>query len=179
MYECWRKENEDFELTRLPNNFYPQISEYLRRIKEEMRMIDQKTLKASLLRRELENIKRLTRELARLRYKKIVQKLVKGEKMPSDRLTNEEERILKDASNLARIYQTFVANIIQRQALKLESQQEQKNVVIRFLKDTPAIVGLNLKTYGPFKAEDVASLPSENAEILVKKGLAEKISFLT
>jgi len=32
-----------------------------------------------------------------------------------------------------------------------------------------------MKTYGPFKAEDVASLPIENANVLVKQGLAEKI----
>jgi DNA replication initiation complex subunit (GINS family) len=32
-----------------------------------------------------------------------------------------------------------------------------------------------MKTYGPFKAEDVASLPVENVKILVKQGLAEKI----
>jgi len=32
-----------------------------------------------------------------------------------------------------------------------------------------------METYGPFKVEDVASLPVENAKILVKKGLAEKV----
>jgi DNA replication initiation complex subunit (GINS family) len=32
-----------------------------------------------------------------------------------------------------------------------------------------------MKTYGPFKTEDVASLPVENARILVKQNLAEKV----
>jgi DNA replication initiation complex subunit (GINS family) len=32
-----------------------------------------------------------------------------------------------------------------------------------------------MKTYGPFLAEDVASLPVENAKVLVKRGLAEAI----
>jgi DNA replication factor GINS len=176
MYECWRKENEDFELTRLPDNFYPQIAEHLRKIKEEMRMIDQKTLKASLLRKELENVKRIGLELIELRYKKLAQKLIKGEKIPADRLTI-EERILKNTSNLAHAYQNFVTDLIQRQTLKYEIKQERRNNVLRFLKDTPAIVGSDLKTYGPFKVEDVASLPPENAEILVKRGVAEKVSF--
>ena len=29
-----------------------------------------------------------------------------------------------------------------------------------------------MKPYGPFKVEDVASLPANNAKILVKQGLA-------
>jgi DNA replication initiation complex subunit (GINS family) len=32
-----------------------------------------------------------------------------------------------------------------------------------------------MKTYGPFKAEDVASLPAANSSILAKQGLAVKI----
>ena len=33
-------------------------------------------------------------------------------------------------------------------------------------------MGLDMKTYGPFMVEDVASLPVENAKMLVKQGLA-------
>jgi DNA replication initiation complex subunit (GINS family) len=32
-----------------------------------------------------------------------------------------------------------------------------------------------MKTYGPFAAEDVASMPVENARILVKQGMAAMI----
>jgi len=33
-------------------------------------------------------------------------------------------------------------------------------------------MGTDMKSYGPFLAEDVASLPVENAKVLVKQGLA-------
>jgi DNA replication initiation complex subunit (GINS family) len=32
-----------------------------------------------------------------------------------------------------------------------------------------------LKLYGPFKIEDVATLPMENAEIFIKRGIAEQV----
>jgi DNA replication initiation complex subunit (GINS family) len=32
-----------------------------------------------------------------------------------------------------------------------------------------------MKTYGPFEAEDVSSVPTENAKIFVRQGLAEKV----
>jgi len=48
-------------------------------------------------------------------------------------------------------------------------------VVVRFVQDVPQIIGVDLKTHGPFKAEDIASLPKENAEALIKQGLAKAI----
>jgi len=36
-------------------------------------------------------------------------------------------------------------------------------------------MGVDLKSYGPFKVEDVASLPAENAKVLVKQGLAVQV----
>ncbi|MEM0008254.1 MAG: hypothetical protein QXR89_08370 [Candidatus Bathyarchaeia archaeon] len=177
IYESWQKEKSTFELTKLPDDFYYKIVEYLRKIREETRMIDQKTLKASLLKKEMENVKHITQELMNLRYKKLAKKLVKGEKIPLNCLTTEEEEILKNASNFAQAYKSFISDLIQRQtiSLKCESKGEHKIVILRFLEDVQAIVGLDLKTYGPFKAEDVASLPVENAELLVKKGLAQRI----
>ena len=50
--------------------------------------------------------------------------------------------------------------------------QPHKRSTIRFLKNIPAIMGADMKSYGPFIAEDVASLPPQNAQILVKQGLA-------
>ncbi len=44
--------------------------------------------------------------------------------------------------------------------------------VLRFLKPVPAIMGVDMKTYGPFNPEDVASLPEENAENLIRRGFA-------
>lgn len=47
-------------------------------------------------------------------------------------------------------------------------------VEVRFLKDVPAILGPDMKTYGPFKKGDIAALPKENASIFIKMGIAER-----
>ena len=54
----------------------------------------------------------------------------------------------------------------------MEAQASHKRVTLRFVKNIPAIIGADMKTYGPFIVEDVASLPVENAKMLVKQGLA-------
>lgn len=45
-------------------------------------------------------------------------------------------------------------------------------VEVRFLKDAPAIVGADMKTYGPFYKGRVYALPKENARIFLKQGIA-------
>ena len=47
--------------------------------------------------------------------------------------------------------------------------------LIRFLKKTPPLVGIDLINYGPFDAEDIANLPEKNAKILIYEKFAEKI----
>jgi DNA replication initiation complex subunit (GINS family) len=47
--------------------------------------------------------------------------------------------------------------------------------VVRFLQAVPAIMGIDMKTYGPFKPEDVVSLPVENAENLIRRGIAKEV----
>ncbi|UCD00898.1 MAG: hypothetical protein JSV23_08420 [Promethearchaeota archaeon] len=56
------------------------------------------------------------------------------------------------------------------------SDREKFNyTLIRFLKKTPPLVGVDLINYGPFEKEDIANLPQKNAKILIYEKFAEKI----
>jgi DNA replication factor GINS len=46
---------------------------------------------------------------------------------------------------------------------------------VRFLKEVPAIIGADMKTYVPFKPEDIATLPVENAKALIKQEVAMEV----
>ena len=175
LYEIWKQELENLDLGRLPPDFYSRIADYLRRIKEESRMLDKKTVKASLLKIEMRNVKRMLRELTRIRYKKLIRKITNNEKVSLDILTVEEQKIYSEASPLTETYQSFVENLLRGNVLKMDVGRGHKRAVLRFLKEVPAIIGADMKTYGPFKVEDVASLPVENAKILAKQGLAERV----
>lgn len=174
LYEVWKRERESVELERLPVDFYSRIADYLRRLKEESRMLDKRTVKARLLKSEMRNVKLMVRELIRTRYWKSVIKVAEGEKIPSDILTAEEERIYAGISPLAEAYQNLAKNVLHGHVPK-DVRQKHRRTVLRFLKDVPAIIGGDMETYGPFRAEDVVSLPSENAKILIRQGLAEKV----
>lgn len=175
LYEIWKHELESLELRKLAPGFYSRIADYLRKIGEEGRMLDKRTVKAKLLKIEMRNVKRMLQELIRARYKKLIGKVARGEKVPLDVLTVEEEKIYTRASPLAEAYESFAKNLLRGHVLEVGVEREHRRAVLRFLRDVTAIIGADMKVYGPFKVEDVASLPVENAKILIKQGLAEKV----
>jgi DNA replication factor GINS len=175
LYEAWKQEFENTELEKLSSDFYSGIADYIRRLKEEGRMLDKRTVKAQLLKNEIRNVKHMIYELIQARYRKLVRKMANGEKVPSDVLTAEEEKIYKGVSPFAEAFRSFAESLLRGRIPKVNVKQKRKRTVLRFLRGVPAIIGVDMKTYGPFKAEDVASLPVGNAKILVKQGLAEKV----
>ena len=57
----------------------------------------------------------------------------------------------------------------------LKNKEEIEYIVVRFLEETPPLVGIDLLNYGPFEKEDIVCLPYQNAIILINEKFAEKI----
>jgi DNA replication factor GINS len=186
LYAAWQREIDDPTLGGLTPDFYAKISEYLRRIKEEDKVLDKKSVKMNLLEHEAQNVERMLEELLGTRYRKIVKTVTKTQKLPSELLTFEEVKMCETFEGFAKSYHKFADDLMQGQlvvepikvTVRFEGNvaapapQLHKRSTIRFLKNIPAIMGADMKSYGPFTAEDVASLPPQNAQILVKQGLA-------
>jgi DNA replication factor GINS len=183
LYVAWQREIDDPTLGGLPLDFYAKIAEYLRRIKEEEKVFDKKSVKMNLLEHESLNVERMLEELLGARYRKIIRTVTKSQKLPSELLTVEEARMCETFADFTKMYRKFADNLMQglidesaKVATKVEPKVEvtltHKRSTVRFLKNIPAIMGADMKSYGPFVAEDVASLPPQNAQILVKQGLA-------
>lgn len=175
LYEVWKRELQSIELEGLSGNFYSEVADFIAKFKEETRMLDKKAAKARLLKHELRNVKRMLRDLMYARYKKILKKASEGEKFSSGILASEEEQLLAGVLPLAEAFQSFARNLLQGRLIQMNIGQDRKTALLHFLNEIPAIVGADMKLYGPFVPEDVASLPSENAKILIKQGLAQRI----
>jgi len=172
LYAAWRREIDDASLGGLPPGFYAKIADYLKRIKEENRILDKKSVKVNLLEHEAQNVNWMLEELVWARYKKLIKTITQTQKLPSELLTVEEEKLCETFVTFTDAYQKFAKDLMQGQTAKVETEVSHKRVTLRFSKNIPSIIGADMKTYGPFVAEDVASLPAENAKILVKQGLA-------
>jgi DNA replication factor GINS len=175
LYRAWKSEAENRELQKLSADFYPRICQYMRKLKEEGRMLDKRTLKTTLLKREMQNASSIIRSLIRIRHHKNVLIIVKGGKIDKENLTPEELMIYSRTSDFSEMIRSFSKDVVRGQVARPKLGVETKRVLLHFLKEVPQIVGADLKTYGPFKEEDIATLPLDNSKILVKQGLAELV----
>jgi DNA replication initiation complex subunit (GINS family) len=192
LYTAWRRELGEASLAGLPHDFYVKIADYLKRLREENKLFDKKSVKVSLLDHEAKNARLMLEQLLGARYRKLLKTISQNQKLPSEILTVEEAKICESFVAFAGAYQKFTRDLLQGEISQSTSQTVSqsapqiapeavskpqlavslKRVTLRFIKNIPAIMGADMKSYGPFVVEDVASLPAENAKILVKQGLA-------
>ncbi|MFX0117551.1 MAG: hypothetical protein ACFFB3_23595 [Candidatus Hodarchaeota archaeon] len=177
LYSAWLSENENAELQDLPEDFYAKLADYIKHIRQEERMLDRKSAKARLIIKEYEIAKRLMRELATLRFNKIIAHMASAKSLKKDALTLEEGTILLGLRPHFEEFRSFLKDSLRGKAAKIptEGAELPKKKLLRFLQEVPAVVGADLKIYGPFSVQDVATLPNENARVLVKHGVAVEI----
>lgn len=203
LYAAWRREIDDPTLGGLPQDFYVKIAEYQRRINED-HSAEAKSVKVGLLEKEAKNVQRMLSELLDMRYRKIVKTITKLHKVPIELLASEEAKMCQSFVGFANAYQQFAKSLQEGQdgpitvtivqstptvSATIEEKPKaetkppvvhvtHKRLTLRFNKAIPAIMGADMKSYGPFAAEDVASLPALNAQILIKQGLAVLVDSL-
>ena len=131
---------------------------------------DEHTPKGRLLLREKEVVKRLLLELKDARLRKLVASAQNGIEINSANLTREERELAKDLETSLNAFKQE-----RREPKPPPSEEEVQLSVLRFLQDIPEIVGTDLKIYGPYKKEDVGSLPNQNAVALIRQGAAKEI----
>ena len=178
LYEAWKKEKENKKLQRLDKNFYTELCQYIRMKREELQMVDEKTLRGLLISEESNNIERLLTSLVECRCRKILNSVLDGSMLLSEVLTSEEEiaynNVLSGKEGMEKILKETLRGRIP-QVKEIKAIGKPKRILIRFLQAIPAIVGPDMASYGPFKVEDIASIPAENAESLIKRGIAVEV----
>jgi DNA replication initiation complex subunit (GINS family) len=171
LYQAWKYETTEYTLGTLPRDFYENITRYLHKIKEENSLPDNKSLKTILLDKEVVNVKHMLGELLWARYKKLVKFTTQTQKLSMDLLAFEEAQIFESFVPFTKAYQKFVKSLLQGQT-RQSRQEIRKRITLRFSKEIPQIMGVDMKPYGPFAVEDIAALPVQNAKIIVKQNLA-------
>ena len=170
--EAWRREFHNPELQDLRADFFRDVANYVRRLKEARRNLDQRSLKAILLEEEMSRLEQLVVQLVDRRMSKIWEASRANTHVTPDA---SEKWAQEQLSNLTRYYRKFKEDALQGIEPSYLPEKKKENLLLRFVKDIPSIIGVDLKTHGPFNKEDIAILPYENAESLVRQGTAVEI----
>jgi len=173
-----REENSNKQLNALPREYYRRIGEYIGELRKLLQEIDQKSTKAILLSKELQQTRRIAQDLIAERRRKIIRSVMEKKAISLENLTVEDEvlysSVLSAISSFNEEIRRSVEGIIEKND-ETRREETPKRILVRFLREIPAIIGLDMRTYGPFKIEDIATLPAENAMTLVRQGFAVKV----
>jgi len=164
------REVENESVQELDPKFYNNIAEFLGNLKNEDYDGVESKVKESL-------VKMMT-ELTEILLKIRIEKAKSLEELDYTNLLDEERFILDSEDELRQRKDTIPSATLNGRIKLLEtvaSNHRSRSIVVRFLKSIDRIVGTDLQTYGPFEAEDVATLPFENARALINKKIAMKI----
>lgn len=127
---------------------------------------------------ELEQTRKIARNLVATRRRKILRITTKGEMIPTEGLTMEDEGLYGSILSAIDDFNKKIRRSFEGKIKDGSGEGEQmspKRILVRFLREIPAIIGSDMRTYGPFKTEDIATLPEENATALIKQGFAIEV----
>jgi DNA replication factor GINS len=101
-------------------------------------------------------------------------------KTPIDysRLTEEEKYIMNAENESERRKKEIVLTIVNGRPKLLESISKRvrsERIVVRFVMPMEKFIGVDMEGYGPFRQEDIAVIPFENARSLIENGHAIEV----
>ena len=164
------RETENDSLLEIKPNFYRNLSDFIGNLrKQEFDDVENK-IKDTMI----EMVTELTSLLIHIRLEKISN----SDDFDISYLLDEEKFILDSHEEQNERTEMILSATINGKSKFLESLAENhkiKKVVIRFLSEVDEIVGADLEKYGPFQAEDIATIPYENAQALIAKNIATKV----
>jgi DNA replication initiation complex subunit (GINS family) len=189
LHQVWENETKREELQNIPDDFLHEMTNYVNQLNKTTANPD--TLSGNLTQTERRYANQLLRELTETRLNKIIKSEVNGLPVNAQAMTPEEQKLHSSLRQLITSYrQGSDIPVPQKQPEpkprptstikeptpppKIE-EKDTELVLVRFLQPLPAIMGIDMKAYGPFQPEELATIPRQNAENLIKRGIAKTV----
>ncbi len=180
LLNLWRKENDTDKLNLIPKDFKTKIHSYLENLHKLKDSQEKDSLEKEVLEKEIEEFNKLLQNFLKIRLQKIICLTTDGVKLESTHLLVEEQKIIASyETSMKNFYDAFLMTT-EEENNAIESEGNSNLIVVRILEDIDQeIVGIDLKNYGPFKKEDIATLPEKNAIPLIEKNVVIPIKMKT
>lgn len=164
------QESENEQIQEINPNFYKELSDFIGNLKKQEFDGVENKIKQILI--------QMATELTSLLLDIRLDKITKSNKIEFKNLLDEEKFIIDSEEEQRERSEMILSATINGKSKFLESLSQNhktKTIVVRFLKEVDEIVGSDLERYGPFKTEDIATIPYENAQALISQNIVTKV----
>ena len=163
------QEHENNSIQKIDSTLYNSVSKLIGNLKSQEYDGLEAKIKTGLVNMLME----LTSSLLKTRLEKAILN-----NADHSALLDDEKYILNSQEEMIERKEIILSGIINGKSKLLESitqNNKTKLIAVRFLEEVEELSGADAKKYGPFKPEDIATLPYENAQNLITKNSAVKI----
>jgi DNA replication initiation complex subunit (GINS family) len=186
LHQAWENETKREELQNIPDDFLHEMKNYVNQLNKTS--ANPETLSGNLTQTERRYANQLLRELTETRLNKIIKGEVNGLPINAQAMTPEEQYLHSNLRQLLASYRQGADLPAPKRHLPPEPTHtprketipphkiEEKSielVLVRFLQPLPAIMGVDMKAYGPFQPEELATIPRQNVDNLIKRGIVK------
>lgn len=190
LYELLRTEKQRSELQKLSPSFFKNVLSYLQ---EKTKIIESQKSKDSVFSKEaaktakqLENTKKIIRDLYEKRERKILDLALSGSRLKeendSSSMLKEETRLYQEVLDILNQYRkSILLSLLSnkppeiKKIIKTIKKEKETIKLVRFIKAVPKFIAPDLNIYGPFEPEDILNVDSQIAKVLIHKKRAEEI----
>lgn len=189
LYEAWGNENKKQELQNIPDDLLHEMQDYINQLNKTT--ANTGTISGNIITTERKYANQMFKELTETRLNKIILSELNGLPINAQALTPEEQRLHSNIKQLLIGYRQgseFTPQLkpeppkqqiprvheASKQIKRIE-EKDSELILVRFLQPLPAIMGIDMKAYGPFQPEELATIPRQNAENLIKRGIVKKV----
>ncbi|OLS29219.1 MAG: hypothetical protein ThorAB25_16960 [Candidatus Thorarchaeota archaeon AB_25] len=183
---AWENEIENEGLHDLGDLRLSKMIAYLSNVRLSLASTDaEKRIQADMLTQEALNLEFMIEDLLTLRRQKILKAVISGHRPRGD-MTLAEEELYNRAQRALDGHTEFVKDSLAGSKPKKKPSADKSKtssvsdaveyVTVRFLRPiSDAFLGLDERTYGPFKKEDIAMIPAANARTWLRDGTVVRI----
>ena len=189
LYELLRREKSRDEIQKLDDNFYGDVLTY---IKDKKAILDSQKSKDNIFssqevqktKKQMYNVYGILKDLYERRESKIINLALASSRVDgkgSENLLDVEKIFhdkVKEIMNFQRrgvldnLLNGRIPDVSEPKGIKSDIENK---ILVRFISPVPKFKGDNGFIYGPFEEHDVANLPKELVDLLLKKGRAQMI----
>ncbi|RLI67823.1 hypothetical protein DRO91_09515 [Candidatus Heimdallarchaeota archaeon] len=189
IYQLWKNERRTTTLLEVKSSVFSTIRQLMTTLEKDLDKIDpQDKVSARVIKERISRLDRILHDLTKIRTHKIIHAIFtntlnkKGLAAEELDLVNSLEKIFDEhnkRSILGEVTKSFLPETQQKGGITQEKQATDF-MTVRILEDLPEIVdaasnGGEVRSFGPFKKEDIVKLPLRYAKTLIMKNAADRI----
>jgi len=171
--DLWYRERASNDLCEISRDLEEEVYRYATEARRDIRVSDKRSIESIVQRQEMSIVRRLVESIFDVRLRKIMLLAMQGKQV--DNLMDFEKYTYFNLSRIISEHRDRIKNVAYDMKIHPPPVEERRRFLVHLNELVSKVMGEDVKPYGPFKLDDIATLPAGNVRALVRKRLANRI----